>query len=93
MLDKSKSNNLNHVYDIVDLSNTFKDLTYFTSGNKPSLVDVILPCNTDCIGKTLTLNCGLSDVHNIIAFQLKFDVPSEKPRWCTYRSLRSFDTH
>ena len=34
---------------------------------------------------------GLSGVHYIIAFQLKLDVPSEKPRWCTYRSFRNFD--
>ena len=34
----------------------------------------------------------LSVVHNIIAFQLKLDVPSKKPRWCTYmRSFRNFD--
>ena len=51
MFDKSKSNNLYHVCDIVDLSITVKDLTYFTLGNKPSLVDVILICNTDCIGE------------------------------------------
>ena len=33
----------------------------------------------------------MSDVHNIIAFQLKLDVPSKEPRWCTYRSFRNFD--
>ena len=47
--------------------------------------------SSECIGKTLNFNCGLSDVHNIIAFQLKLDVPSKKPRWCTYRSFRNFD--
>ena len=30
-------------------------------------------------------------VHNIIAFQMNLDVPSKKPRWCTYRSFRNFD--
>ena len=91
MLDKSKSSKLNNVCDIFDLSNTVKEPTCFTSGNKPSLVDVILTCSSECIGKTLNFNCGLSDVHNIIAFQLKLDVPSKKPRWCTYRSFRNFD--
>ena len=69
MLDKSKSSKLNNVCDVFDLSNTVKEPTCFTSGNKPSLVDVILTCSSDCIGKTLNFNCGLSDVHNIIAFQ------------------------
>ena len=91
MLDKSKSSNLNNVCDIFDLSNMVKEPTCFTSGNKSSLVDDILTCNSECIGKTLNFNCGLSDVHNIIAFQLKLDVPSKKPRWCNYRSSRNFD--
>ena len=73
----------------IDLSNTVKEPTCFTSGNKPSLVDVILTCSSECIGKTLNFICMLSDVHNIIAFQLKLDVPSKKPIWCTYRSFRN----
>ena len=71
MLDKSYSSKLNNVCDIFDLSNTIKEPTCFTSGNKPSLVDVILTCSSECIGKILNFYCGLSDVHNIIAFQLK----------------------
>ena len=51
MLDKSKSSKLNNVCDVFDLSNTVKEPTCFTSGNKPSLFDVILTCSSDCIGK------------------------------------------
>ena len=41
MLDKSKRSKLNNVCDVFDQSNTVKEPTCFTSGNKPSLVDVI----------------------------------------------------
>ena len=55
------------------------------------LVDVILTCNTDCVGKkTFHFNCGLSDVHNIFAKQLKLDVPSKKPRWCVLIEVQIF---
>ena len=57
--------------DIFDLSNTVEEPTCFTLGNKPSLVDVILTCSSNCIGKTPNFNCELSNVHNIIAFHLK----------------------
>ena len=42
----------------------------------------------------MNFNCGLSDVHNLIAFQLKIDVPLvplNKSKWCTYRSFKNFD--
>ena len=68
MLDKSKSSNLNSVCDIFNLSNTVKEPTCFTSGNKPSLVDVILICSSECIGKTLNFNCELSDVTILLPF-------------------------
>ena len=42
-------------------------------------------------GKTLNFNCGLSDVHNLIGFQLKIDVPSHKPRWRNYSSFKNID--
>ena len=39
----------------------------------------------------MNFNCGLSDVHNLIAFQLKIEVPLNKSKWCTYRSFKNFD--
>ena len=91
MLEKSKGCKLEKVCDVFDLSNVIKGPTCFTSGNKPSLVDVILTNSTSYIGKTFNFGCGLSDVHNLIGVQLKLDVPLSKPRWRTYRSFRNFD--
>ena len=91
MLEKSKACKLENVYDVFDLSNVIKESTCFTSGNKPSLVHLILINSTSYIGKTFNFGCGLSDVHNLIGVQLKFDIPLSKPRWRTYRSLKNFD--
>ena len=63
----------------------------FTSRNKPSLLDVILVNHASFIGKTFNFNCGLSDVHNLIGFQLNIDVPSNKSNWRKYRSFKNFD--
>ena len=63
-----ESSNLNSVCDIFNLINTVKEPTCFTSGNKPSLVDVILTCSSECIGKTLNFNCELSDVTILLPF-------------------------
>ena len=41
--------------------------------------------------KICNFNCGLSDVHHMIAFQLKADVPSNKTKWCLYRSFKDFN--
>ena len=91
MLEKSKGSILNNVCDVFDLSNMIKGPTCFTSGNKPSLVDVILTNNTSYVGKSFNFGCGLSDVHNLIGVQMKLDIPLCKPRWQTYRSFRNFD--
>ena len=63
----------------------------FTSGNKPSLLDVVLVNHASFIGKTFNFNCGLSDVHNLIGFQLNIDVPSNKSNWRNSRSFKNFD--
>ena len=80
ILDRPKSEKLRgtRICDIFYLSNTVKDPTCFTSVNKPSLLDYILVNSTPFIGKTLNFNCGLSDVHSLIGFQLKTDVRSHK---------------
>ena len=77
-LNGPKSEKLKGVCDIFNLSNIVKDTTCFTSRNKPSLLGVILVNHASLIGKTLNFNCGLSDVHNLIGFQLNIDVPSNK---------------
>ena len=55
MLNGLKSEKLKGVCDIFDLSNIVKDPTYFTSRNKPLLLDVILVNSASFIGKTLIL--------------------------------------
>ena len=91
MLDGPKGEKLKGICDIFDMNNIVKDPTCFTSNNKPSLVDVILVNDTFFIGKTFNFNCGLSDVHNLIGFQLNIDIPSSKPKWRNYRSFKNFD--
>ena len=52
MLEKSKGSKLENVCDVFGLSNMIKGPTCFTSGNKPSHVDVILTNSTSYVGKT-----------------------------------------
>jgi hypothetical protein len=33
----------------------------------------------------------LSDMHNMIGFQLKYDVPNFSNKWIKYRSFKNFD--
>ena len=81
MLNGHKSEKLKGVCDVFDLSNIVKDTTCFTSRSKPLLLDVILVNHASFVGKSFNFNCGLSDVQNILGFQLNIDVPSNKPKW------------
>ena len=76
---------------LFDLGNIIKEPTCFTSNNKPSLLDVILINDTSLVGHILNFSCGLRDVHNLIACQLKSEIPLSKPMWSTYRSFKKFD--
>ena len=78
LLDKSKGCKLENVCDLFYFSSVIKRPSCFTSGNKPSPVDVILTNSTFYIGKIFNFGCGLSDVHNLIGAQLKLDVPFSK---------------
>ena len=76
------------------MKNLIKKPTCYTSKNKPSLVDVILTNSEPLVSKidgTCNFSSGLSDVHNVIACQLKFEIPENKSRWCDYRSFKYFD--
>ena len=75
MLDGPKSEKVSNVCDLFDLSNVVKDPNCFTSRNQPTLLDVILVNSSSYIGKIFHFNCGLSDVHNLIGFQLNIDIP------------------
>ena len=54
-------------------------------------MDVILVNHASFIGKTFSFNCGLTDVHNLIGFQLNIDLPSTKSNWRNYRSFKKID--
>ena len=93
MLCEQKCSSLMNMCDIFDLKNLIKKPTCYTSNSNPSLVDVILT-NSDTVSKiggTCNFSSGLSDVHNVIACQLKFEIPENKSRWCNYRSFKHFD--
>jgi hypothetical protein len=47
-------------------------------GASPSLNDVILTNKPNYCMNTNNYNCGISDVHNIIAIQMKGNMPSNK---------------
>jgi transcriptional/translational regulatory protein YebC/TACO1 len=40
---------------------------------------------------TNNYNCGISDVHNIIAIQMKGNMPSNKKELKCFRSFKNFD--
>ena len=95
MLCKQKSSPLMNLCDVFDLQNLIKKPTCYTQHHNPSLVDVILT-NSDYVSKisgTCNFSSGLSDVHNVIACQLKFEIPENKSKWCNYRSFKHFDAN
>ena len=92
MLDSNKSQVLKSVCDIFDLKNMIKKPTCNAANSKPSLLDVILTNDSSNIGKVCNFNCGLSDVHNMIAFQINSEIPQCKTKWSTYRSFKKFDS-
>lgn len=80
MLNTSKSRTLNSICDILYLSNTVKEPTCFSVNSKPSLLDVILTHDTSLAWHTLNFSSGISDIHNLIACQLKPEIPLTKPK-------------
>ena len=80
MLCKTKCQHLLNICDIFDLKILINEPTCFTVNNKPSLLDVILTnaCNTEKISKTVNFSSGFSDVHNMIACQLKVEISINK---------------
>ena len=71
MLVSDKSSPLQNVCDIFDLTNLVKSPTCYNKNSNPSLNDVILTnMPNNCMNVT-NFNCGISDVHNLIAVQIK----------------------
>ncbi|CAG2237113.1 unnamed protein product [Mytilus edulis] len=67
LLSIDKCTPLSTVCDICGIENIVKGATCFTKDAKPTLNDVILTNKKNMLQNTTNFNCGLSDVHNIIA--------------------------
>ena len=90
-LNDDKCIALKNMCDIFDLTNLIKTPTCFTKDATPSLVDVILTNKPNLCGDLCNFDCGLSDVHNLIGFQFKEQLPSKINGKKFYRSYRNFD--
>ena len=91
LLSDQKSTPLTNVCDICDLENIVKCATCFTKGANPTLIDVILTNRKSLLQNVMNFSCGLSDVHNLIAVQIKSNTPSLKNPYKTYRSYKQFN--
>ena len=90
MLVSDKSSPLQNVCDIFDLTNLVKSPTCYTKNSNPSLNDVILTnMPNNCMNVT-HLNCGIGDVHNLIAVQIKGSIIQRKNELKSYRSFKHF---
>ena len=78
LLSDQKSTPLTNVCDICDLENIVKCATCFTKDADPTLIDVILTNRKSLLQNVMNFSCGLSDVHNLIAVQIKGKIPSLK---------------
>ena len=85
-VDKCKS--LMEICTIFYFTNMVKEPSCFKSKTEPSLIEVILTNMPDKCIQIFNFNCGFSDFHNMICFQLNSDVPRSKSKWIKYRSLK-----
>jgi hypothetical protein len=53
-------------------------LHFFKEGADPTLINVILTNRKSLLQNVMNFSCGLSDVHNLIAVQIKSNTPSLK---------------
>ena len=91
MLDNEKCSILKDSSNIFCLKNLVKTPTCFTKISKPTLLDVILTNQENKCSKICNFGCRLSDVHNLIAIQVKCERPNVKPKYKKCRSFKNFD--
>ena len=91
LADGDKCKPLLDICDIFDLENVIKGKTCFTKQGNASQIDVVLTNNTQIIANHCNFNCGISDVHNIIAVQLKTETMLKTPEYRNYRSFKSLN--
>ena len=90
-LDDEKCAPLKTMCDVFDYTNIVKKATCFTKYALPTLIDVILTNKPNFCQNVSNFNCGLSDYHNMISFQLKGYLPKIKKEFIWYRSYKNFD--
>jgi len=78
MLVSDKSTPLQNVCDIFDLTNLVKSPTCYTKNLNPSLNDVILTNKPNNCMNVTHFNCGICDVHPLIAVQMKGSIIERK---------------
>ena len=90
MLVSDKSSPLQNVCDIFYLTNLVKSPTCYTKNLNPRLNDVILTnMPNNCMNVT-NFNDGISDVHNLIAVQIKGSIIQRKNELKSCRSFKHF---
>ena len=90
MLVPDKSTPLQNVCDIFDLTDLVKSPTCYTKNSNPSLNDVILTNMTNNCMNVTNFNCGISDVHDLIALQMKGSIIQRKNELKSYRNFKHF---
>ena len=91
VLDEDKGTPLTTMCAIFYYTNLVKIATCHKRNAIPTLIDVILTNKPSYCHNITNFNCGLSDVHNLISFQLKGYVPKLKKDFILYRSFKDFN--
>ena len=73
------------------MTNLVKEPTCFAQGCNPSLVDVILTNKPNFCANICNFDCGVSDIHNLVAVQFKAEIPPRGKNKKTYRSYKNFN--
>ena len=92
-LTPEKSQVLDDLFDIFDLTNIVKNSTYFMKWCEPSLVDVIFTNKDNLCFKTLNFDTGVSDCHHMISTFIKSNTPNCVKSKTQYRSCKDFDVN
>ena len=91
MLEDVKNITLRDSCDIFCLKNLVKKPTCFSKTFKPTLIDLILTNQDKKCGKICNFDCGLSDCHNVIAIEVKYERPNSRLKYSKCRSFKNFD--
>ena len=74
------------------LQTLLKNLHVSVKGKTLSLVDVIFTNRPKYCSNTCNFGTGISDVHNLIAFQFKVEIPPKVKTTKFYRSFKNLDS-